>query len=269
MDGPKAHHHRTCHSGDALRGLQARPIWGPQAAAPAHTGRATRTFPTSAGAESAESPRMPEVGTGPGNMGLSEPARIMGFRGPPCSRATLQRSGATGSRISLLALPLPAPTHRHPVRVFLPNLFTFLFPIFEGMVLFILELHDGPQVGGLPGRGLLRALVTASRFWPPPGQCQPYHNRSARVSPHTPVTALRGQTSKRGTWGSPRPKVKDHQVKKSGGFSQELGTQKHQGGVVTSRGPAPPRPRRAGSAGWGWTETSIICVCVPITLKLS
>lgn len=87
--------------------------------------------------------------------------------------------------------PLPAPTHRHPVRVFLPNLFTFLFPILEGMVFLILELHDGPQVWGAPRTGPApRAGDCVSRL-ATPGQCQPYHNRSTRVSYHAPVAALR------------------------------------------------------------------------------
>lgn len=57
------------------------------------------------------------------------------------------------------------------------------------MVFLILELHDGPQVWGLPGRGLLRALVTVSRVWPPLVNVNlitiaPHASATTRPSPH-------------------------------------------------------------------------------------
>lgn len=130
-------------------------------------------------------------------------AKLPSCSRPPASARLPSSSRATSSRIPQLALPLPVPTHRHPVRVFLPNLFTFLFPIFEGMVLLILELHDGPQVFRAPRTGpAARAGDCVSRL-AAPDQCQADHNRSTRVSSHAPVAVLRGQTSREGSGDLP------------------------------------------------------------------
>lgn len=166
--------------------------------------------------------------------------------GPPAStrqQASAQltsSSRAISSPIPQFARPYappPAPTHRHPVRVFLPNLFTFLFPILEGMVFLILELHDGPQVWGLPGRGLLRAPVTVSRVWPPLVNVNlitiaPHASATTRSSPHYVTKRL----------DISRPEGKGPPSKEIKRLFQELRTQKHQGGVVTSRSPAPIPP---------------------------
>lgn len=147
---------------------------------------------------------MPKVGTGPGDTSLSNagqeyviPVTLLRLGHSP-SPGYLAAPGQPAPKLPKLALSLAAPTHRHPVRVFLPNLFTFLFPILEGVVLLILELHDGPQDVGAPPTGpAARAGDCVSRL-ATPSQCQPYHNRSTRVSSHAPVAALRGQTSGEG-----------------------------------------------------------------------
>lgn len=64
-----------------------------------------------------------------------------------CLRAATTTPGFPQARSAPSPLLFPAPhyTHRDPVRIFLPDFFSFLFPIFKGMVLLVLELHDGPQ----------------------------------------------------------------------------------------------------------------------------
>lgn len=160
--------------------------------------------------------------------------------------------------------PLPTPTHRHPIRVFLPNLFTFLFPILEGMVFLILELHDGPQVWGLPGQGLLRALVSVSRVWPPLVNVNlitiaPHASATTRPSPHYVTKRL--DISREEGKGPPGKEIER--------LFQDLGTQKHQGGVVTSRSPAsiPPPAQRIRSIGVD-RNLEHLCMC-PSRLSFS
>lgn len=102
------------------------------------------------------------------------------------------------------------------------------------------------RFGGLPGRGLLRALVTVSRVWPPLVNVSlitiaPHASATTRPSPHYVTKRL----------DISRPKGKGPPGKEIERLFRELGTQKHQGGVVTSRSPAPipPSAQRICSIG--------------------
>lgn len=96
---------------------------------------------------------MPKVGTGSEDAGQDYVITETLKRQDYGSVLSYPAAPGRGPELPSSPSPLFAPTHRHPVRVFLPNLFTFFFPILEGVVLFVLELHDGAQDLGVPRTG--------------------------------------------------------------------------------------------------------------------
>lgn len=145
-------------------------------------------------------------------------------------------------------------THRDSVWIFLPDLFSFLFPILKGVILLILELHDGPQVFLDPRTGPPDALADdcGSGVSPPSADCCGSQARRGSVrTRRQPPRRARGSGCRR---RAPRP---------AGGMPPGEATRAAQppsagntqtprracAGIVTSAAPPPARPTLSGRGG--------------------
>lgn len=154
------------------------------------------------------------------------------------------------------------PTHRDPVGVFFPDLLAFLFPILKGMVLLVLELHDGAQAGSDPPGGA----------WPPslrsPSAPLPARSRPSwgnRMQDRGPKCQLRWLAELARGLDLPLGREEKSQVKKSQRRHPRAANTKTTRccvGCLCQHATPPTRPRGAAPRGKGgggkfWVQSSL------------